>query len=73
GAGASVPIQHTDAAASKETQYLRRYFSNCYTTELPSWRHSTLGNPRKIVCNKCGLCERTHSCPRPLRFDELRA
>jgi GATA-binding protein, other eukaryote len=25
------------------------------------------------VCNKCGLYERTHLRPRPLRFDELRA
>ncbi|KAH9943194.1 uncharacterized protein BXZ73DRAFT_87582 [Epithele typhae] len=36
------------------------------------WRRSTL-NPGKIVCNKCGLYERTHLRPRPLRFDELRA
>lgn len=25
------------------------------------------------MCNKCGLYERTHLRPRPLRFDELRA
>lgn len=72
GAGGSVPIQHTDDAASKETQYLRRRCFNCHTTEPPSWRRSTL-NPGKIVCNKCGLYERTHLRPRPLRFDELRA
>ncbi|KAG2073571.1 hypothetical protein BDR04DRAFT_1141125 [Suillus decipiens] len=72
GAGAPVPIQHTDDAASKETQYLRRRCFNCHTTEPPSWRRSTL-NPGKIVCNKCGLYERTHLRPRPLRFDELRA
>ncbi|TFK55380.1 hypothetical protein OE88DRAFT_1709887 [Heliocybe sulcata] len=67
-----LPIQHTDDAASKETQYLRRRCNNCHTTEPPSWRRSTL-NPGKIVCNKCGLYERTHLRPRPLRFDELRA
>lgn len=67
-----LPIQHTDDAASKETQYLRRRCFNCHTTEPPSWRRSTL-NPGKIVCNKCGLYERTHLRPRPLRFDELRA
>ncbi|KAJ3818332.1 putative GATA type transcriptional activator [Lentinula raphanica] len=67
-----MPIQHTDDAASKETQYLRRRCFNCHTTEPPSWRRSTL-NPGKIVCNKCGLYERTHLRPRPLRFDELRA
>ncbi|KIK53270.1 hypothetical protein GYMLUDRAFT_179245 [Collybiopsis luxurians FD-317 M1] len=69
---APLPIQHTDDAASKETQYLRRRCFNCHTTEPPSWRRSTL-NPGKIVCNKCGLYERTHLRPRPLRFDELRA
>ncbi|KAJ7893436.1 hypothetical protein B0H14DRAFT_2684941 [Mycena olivaceomarginata] len=67
-----VPVQHTDDAASKETQYLRRRCFNCHTTEPPSWRRSTL-NPGKIVCNKCGLYERTHLRARPLRFDELRA
>ncbi|TFK43880.1 hypothetical protein BDQ12DRAFT_596392 [Crucibulum laeve] len=67
-----LPVQHTDDAASKETQYLRRRCYNCHTTEPPSWRRSTL-NPGKIVCNKCGLYERTHLRPRPLRFDELRA
>ena len=66
------PVHHTDDAASKETQYLRRRCFNCHTTEPPSWRRSTL-NPGKIVCNKCGLYERTHLRPRPLRFDELRA
>ncbi|KAF9498723.1 hypothetical protein BDN71DRAFT_1531101 [Pleurotus eryngii] len=68
----SMSVQHTDDAASKETQYLRRRCFNCHTTEPPSWRRSTL-NPGKIVCNKCGLYERTHLRPRPLRFDELRA
>jgi len=66
-----LPVQHTDDAASKETQYLRRRCFNCHTTEPPSWRRSTL-NPGKIVCNKCGLYERTHLRARPLRFDELR-
>ncbi|VDC00386.1 unnamed protein product [Peniophora sp. CBMAI 1063] len=67
----AIPVQHTDDAASKETQYLRRRCFNCSQTEPPSWRRSTL-NPGKIVCNKCGLYERTHLRPRPLRFDELR-
>ena len=68
----NLPVQHTDDAASKETQFLRRRCFNCHTTEPPSWRRSTL-NPGKIVCNKCGLYERTHLRPRPLRFDELRS
>ncbi|KDQ20521.1 hypothetical protein BOTBODRAFT_26540 [Botryobasidium botryosum FD-172 SS1] len=65
-------VTHTDDASSKETQFLRRKCFNCQTTEPPSWRRSTL-NPGKIVCNKCGLYERTHLRPRPHRFDELRA
>ncbi|KAJ7827003.1 hypothetical protein B0H14DRAFT_2289802, partial [Mycena olivaceomarginata] len=62
---------YTDDAVSKETQYLRRRCFTCRTTEPPSWRRSTL-NPGKIVCNRCGLYERTHLRARPLRFDELR-
>ena len=68
----NLAVLHTDDAASKETQYLRRRCFNCHTTEPPSWRRSTL-NPGKIVCNKCGLYERTHLRARPLRFDELRS
>ncbi|KAJ7812518.1 hypothetical protein B0H14DRAFT_2856779, partial [Mycena olivaceomarginata] len=67
----SLPMQHTDDAASKETQYLRRRCFNCRTTEPPSWRRSTL-SPGKIVCNKCGLYERTHLRACPLKFDQLR-
>ncbi|KAG8850013.1 hypothetical protein FRB91_009424 [Serendipita sp. 411] len=63
----NIPVLHTDDAASKETQYLRRKCFNCGTTEPPSWRRSTL-NPGKIVCNKCGLYERTHNKPRPHQF-----
>ncbi|KAJ7218598.1 hypothetical protein GGX14DRAFT_341613, partial [Mycena pura] len=63
---------YTDDVAAKETLRLKRKCFNCLTTEPPSWRRSTL-NPGKIVCNKCGLYERTHLGARPLRFDELRA
>ncbi|KAG8891066.1 hypothetical protein FRB98_000075 [Tulasnella sp. 332] len=66
----TIPILHTDDAASKETLHLRRRCFNCHATEPPSWRRSTL-TYGKIVCNKCGLYERTHSRPRPHRFDEL--
>jgi len=44
-------ITHTDDAASKETQYLRRRCFNCRTTEPPSWRRSTL-NLGKIVSSR---------------------
>ncbi|KAF8605297.1 hypothetical protein BDV93DRAFT_423478, partial [Ceratobasidium sp. AG-I] len=52
----------TDDAASKETQYLRRRCHNCQQVEPPSWRRSHLV-PGKIVCNRCGLYERTHLRP----------
>ena len=66
-----IPVQHTDEAASEETQRLRRRCYNCHTTEPPSWRRSTL-TPAKIACDQCGPYERTDLRPRPLRFDELR-
>ncbi|KAJ7482238.1 von Willebrand factor type A domain-containing protein [Mycena galericulata] len=68
---APLPVMHTDDSASKETQYLRRRCFVCQTTEPPSWRRSTL-HPGKIVCNKCGLYERTNLRARPLTFSELR-
>ncbi|KAG9040170.1 hypothetical protein FRB95_000099 [Tulasnella sp. JGI-2019a] len=64
------PTMYTSDAASKETLQLRRRCFNCHATKPPSWRRSTL-HPGKIVCNKCGLYERTHSRPRPHRFDGL--
>ncbi|KAB5596342.1 hypothetical protein CTheo_327 [Ceratobasidium theobromae] len=83
-----VHVVFTDDAASKETQYLRRRCHNCQQVEPPSWRRSHLV-PGKIVCNRCGLYERTHLRPvgysliipfipahcsqRPHRFDEVRA
>ncbi|KAF7345097.1 hypothetical protein MVEN_01673400 [Mycena venus] len=67
-----VTFTHDTSDCKGPTQYLRRQCFNCLTTEPPSWRRSTL-NPGKIVCNKCGLYERTHLRPRPLRFDELRS
>ncbi|CAE6477882.1 unnamed protein product [Rhizoctonia solani] len=66
-----VHVVFTDDAASKETQYLRRRCHNCQQVEPPSWRRSHLV-PGKIVCNRCGLYERTHLRPRPHRFDEVR-
>jgi len=66
-----IHVVFTDDAASKETQYLRRRCHNCQQVEPPSWRRSHLV-PGKIVCNRCGLYERTHLRPRPHRFDEVR-
>ncbi|KAJ7682890.1 von Willebrand factor type A domain-containing protein [Mycena rosella] len=57
-------IAYTVDVAVKETQYLRRRCFTCHTTEPPSWRCST-AHPGKIVCNKCGLYERTTFYRRP--------
>ncbi|KAG9001158.1 hypothetical protein FRB93_012240 [Tulasnella sp. JGI-2019a] len=63
-------ILYTSDAASKETLHFRRRCFNCHAIEPPSWRRSTL-HLGKIVCNKCGLYERTHSRSRAQRFDEM--
>ncbi|KAF7297225.1 hypothetical protein MIND_00955600 [Mycena indigotica] len=47
---------------SGSTQFLRRACFSCGTSDPPSWRRSTV-NPGKIVCNRCGLYERTKSRP----------
>lgn len=65
-----VTVTYTDDAVSKETQHVRRVCFNCQATEPPSWRRSAL-NPGKIVCNRCGLYERTHLRARPHRLGEL--
>ena len=59
-----VLVQYTDNSASKETSFVRRRCHNCFITEPPSWRHSPL-HPNKIVCNRCGLYEKTHARARP--------
>ncbi|KAJ7468643.1 von Willebrand factor type A domain-containing protein [Mycena latifolia] len=63
-------VQHCDDAASKETQYLRRKCSTCQKDDSPSWRRSS-SDPTKIVCNKCGLLERTQLRARPLQYAPL--
>ncbi|KAF7297543.1 GATA-type domain-containing protein [Mycena indigotica] len=74
GSGAWPPgiqVAHTDHAASKVSTHLHRRCFNCCTTEPPSWRRSIL-SPGKVVCNKCGLYERMHSRPRPVRLSRKR-
>ncbi|KAF8194862.1 hypothetical protein K438DRAFT_1827499 [Mycena galopus ATCC 62051] len=66
GAGA-IPVVHTADAATKLSDRVRRYCFNCCTTDTSTWRKSNL-SPGKVLCNKCGLFERTHSRPRPKQF-----
>lgn len=68
---APVTIVHTDDAATKLTDGIRRRCFNCCTTDTSTWRRSNL-SPGKVLCNKCGLFERTHSRPRPEQFPHKR-
>ncbi|KAF8160030.1 hypothetical protein B0H34DRAFT_797211 [Crassisporium funariophilum] len=68
---APVTIVHTDDAATKLTDGIRRRCFNCCTTDTSTWRRSNL-SPGKVLCNKCGLFERTHSRPRPDQFPHKR-
>lgn len=64
-------IVHTDDAATKLNDRVRRKCYNCRTTDTSTWRRSSL-TPGKVLCNKCGLFERTHSRPRPEQFPHKR-
>ncbi|KAJ7447450.1 hypothetical protein FB451DRAFT_946463, partial [Mycena latifolia] len=66
-----IQVVHTDDAATKLSDRVRRRCFNCCTTDTSTWRRSNL-NPGKVLCNKCGLFERTHSRPRPEQFPHKR-
>jgi len=67
----NVPIVYTEDAATKLSDRVRRRCFNCCTTDTSTWRRSNL-SPGKVLCNKCGLFERTHSRPRPEQFPHKR-
>ncbi|KAH9031557.1 hypothetical protein EDB84DRAFT_1242099, partial [Lactarius hengduanensis] len=58
---------YTEDANVRLTQRIRRRCVNCKATETSTWRRSLLSTG-KLLCNKCGLFERTHSIPRPEKF-----
>lgn len=62
---------YTDDANTKLSERVRRRCFNCCTTDTSTWRRSNL-SPGKVLCNKCGLFERTHSRPRPEQFPHKR-
>jgi hypothetical protein len=66
-----ISIVHTDDATTKLSDRVRRRCFNCCTTDTSTWRRSNL-SPGKVLCNKCGLFERTHSRPRPDQFSHRR-
>ncbi|KAF7297332.1 hypothetical protein MIND_00966500 [Mycena indigotica] len=63
---------YTDDAGTKLSDKIRRKCFNCCTTETSTWRRSNL-NAGKVLCNKCGLFERTHNRSRPEAFPHKRA
>jgi hypothetical protein len=65
------PIIYTNDAGMKLCDTIRRQCFNCRATATTTWRRSVL-NPEKMVCNKCGLFERTHAVPRPKTFPRRR-
>lgn len=46
----------------------RKICSNCGSISTPSWRRCPEG--RNLLCNACGLYQKLHSRPRPLRIRE---
>ncbi|KAJ6534183.1 hypothetical protein B0H19DRAFT_1039135 [Mycena capillaripes] len=69
--GSPTQVVFTDDAATKLSPAVRRRCFNCCTTDTSTWRRSNL-SPGKVLCNKCGLFERTHSRPRPEQFPHKR-
>ncbi|KAF7303534.1 Gata transcription factor [Mycena indigotica] len=72
----SAPVQSgaitlTDDADTKLSHQVKRRCFNCVTTDTSTWRRSQI-NPGKVLCNKCGLFERTHSRSRPMEFPHKR-
>ncbi|OXG31322.1 hypothetical protein C359_03330 [Cryptococcus neoformans Bt120] len=62
-------ISYTTDAEVKQTPQMKRQCFNCTSRNPPSWRKSVL-HPGKILCNKCGIFERTHHRPRPPQNDD---
>ncbi|KAI9439534.1 hypothetical protein H4582DRAFT_1535169 [Lactarius indigo] len=62
---------YTDDVTTKLNDRIRRRCFNCCTTETSTWRKSSL-NPGKVLCNKCGVFERTHNRARPEQFPHKR-
>ncbi|WVQ99171.1 hypothetical protein IAU59_006303 [Kwoniella sp. CBS 9459] len=63
------PVTYTTDSEVKQTAELKRMCFNCANKSPPSWRKSVL-HAGKILCNKCGIFERTHHRPRPPQNDD---
>lgn len=58
-------IEQESPQLPDETQQLGQVCSNCGTTRTPLWRRSPQGN---VICNACGLYQKTRNAPRPNNF-----
>jgi len=67
----TVGVVFTDDAKKKLGEGVHRWCFNCRATETTTWRRSSL-SPGKLLCNRCGLFERTHHIPRPEKFPRRR-
>jgi hypothetical protein len=78
GGGSVIQVAHTDDAATKLSDWVRRRCFNCCTADTSTWRlvlgkvasripcsSFTFANDNAQLCKKCGVFERTYSCPRP--------
>lgn len=64
-------VVYTDDARMKLSEGVIRWCFNCRATGTTTWRRSSL-SPGKLLCNRCGLFERTHRRPRPETFPRRR-
>jgi hypothetical protein len=67
----TIEVVFTDDAKRKLGEGVHRWCFNCRATETTTWRRSSL-SPGKLLCNRCGLFERTHHIPRPEKFPRKR-
>ncbi|KIY72994.1 hypothetical protein CYLTODRAFT_485962 [Cylindrobasidium torrendii FP15055 ss-10] len=65
-------VEWTDDYNTKLSDTVRRRCHNCGAWETSTWRRSTLA-PGKILCNKCGLFERSHRRKRPAQLPQLKS
>ncbi|WRT66106.1 uncharacterized protein IL334_003059 [Kwoniella shivajii] len=62
-------VTYTTDAEVKQTPEIKRMCYNCDNRSPPSWRKSVI-HPGRILCNKCGIFERTHQKSRPRQNDD---
>ncbi|KAJ7889543.1 hypothetical protein B0H14DRAFT_2497590 [Mycena olivaceomarginata] len=72
GVSGVMQVVYTDDATTRLSDRVRRRCFNCRATKYKTWRRSIL-SPGKVLCNKCGLFERSHSRSRPEQIFRLRS